>query len=79
MMRRALAELRLVFHAMTDPEQFHRPYVESNRLIAELVTRGPRRRGGEELRAYLTDAEWQLLAVYELPRRAPARPGGGPR
>ena len=25
MMRRALAELRLVFHAMTDPEEFHGP------------------------------------------------------
>ncbi len=67
MMRRALAELRLVFHAVTDPEQFHRPYLGRNRVIAELVDAGRGEEAERELYAYLTDAERQLLAVYEQP------------
>lgn len=63
-MRRALAELRLVFHAMTDPEQFHSPYVGRNRTIAELVEAGRGREAERALLAYLADAERQLLAVY---------------
>ncbi len=70
MMRRALAELRLVFHAMTDPEEFHRPYLGRNRFIAELVTAGRGEEAERQLYAYLTDAELQLLAVYELPNSA---------
>jgi DNA-binding GntR family transcriptional regulator len=70
LMSRALAELRLAFHAMTDPEQFHRPYVERNRLIAGLVNAGRGREAERELRAYLTDAEGQLLAAYEHPNGA---------
>jgi DNA-binding GntR family transcriptional regulator len=65
MMRRALAELRLAFHAMTDPEQFHGPYVGRNRVIAELVSAGRGKEAERQLYAYLTDAEAQLLAVYE--------------
>ncbi len=65
LMRRALAELRLAFYAMTDLEQFHRPFMERNRSIAELVVAG---RGDEaecELSSYLADAEAQLLAAHE--------------
>jgi DNA-binding GntR family transcriptional regulator len=64
LMRRALAELRLVFHAMTDSEQFHAPFVGRNREIAELVAAGRGREAERELLAYLADAERQLLAVY---------------
>ena len=39
MMARRLAELRLVFHVMTDPEQFHRPYLGRNRVIAVSFSR----------------------------------------
>jgi DNA-binding GntR family transcriptional regulator len=67
MMRRALAELRLAFHAMTDPEQFHRPYLGRNRVIAELVDAGRGEAAEQHLYAYLTDAEAQLLAVYAEP------------
>jgi len=67
MMRRALAELRLVFHAMTDPEQFHGPYIRRNRVIAGLVDAGRGEEAEQELYAYLTDAEGQLLAVYDHP------------
>ncbi len=68
LMRRALAELRLVFHEMADPEQFHEPFVSRNRAIAELVLGGDGDAAEKELLQYLTDAEEQLLAVYSAPR-----------
>ena len=64
LMRRALAELRLVFHAMADPEQFHAPYLTRNRLIAESVMAGDGVAAEAELLRYLSDAERQLLDVY---------------
>jgi DNA-binding GntR family transcriptional regulator len=67
MMRWALAELRLVFHAMTDPEEFHGPYLGRNREIAGLVSAGQGEEAEQALYDYLTDAERQLLAVYEQP------------
>jgi DNA-binding GntR family transcriptional regulator len=63
-MRRALAELRLVFHVITDPEQFHAPYLGRNREIAELVHAGRGAEAEKELCTYLVDAELQLLAAY---------------
>ncbi|HEY3977855.1 MAG TPA: GntR family transcriptional regulator [Streptosporangiaceae bacterium] len=73
LMRRALAELRLVFHAMADPEQFHAPYLQRNRTIAEAIMLGDGEEAASELMTYLADAERQLLGVY----RGPAP--GGPR
>jgi DNA-binding GntR family transcriptional regulator len=67
LMRRALAELRLIFHVMADPEQFHAPYLERNRIIADVIVRGDGRRAEAELLSYLTDAERQILAVYQVP------------
>jgi DNA-binding GntR family transcriptional regulator len=67
LMRRALAELRLIFHVMADPEQFHAPYLERNRTIADLIVRGDGQRAEADLRSYLADAERQILAVYQIP------------
>jgi DNA-binding GntR family transcriptional regulator len=64
LMRRALAELRLVFHAMSDPKQFHEPFVARNRIISDLVAAGDGDAAEKELLDYLADAERQLLAVY---------------
>lgn len=64
LMRRALAELRLVFHAMADPQQFHEPYVSRNRVIAEAVAAGNGEAAEAELLSYLNDAERQILDVY---------------
>jgi DNA-binding GntR family transcriptional regulator len=75
-MRRALAELRLVFHAISDPEQFHRPYLGRNRVIAELVSEGRGAEAERELYDYLSDAELQLLAVYS--ERQGVATGEGP-
>jgi DNA-binding GntR family transcriptional regulator len=66
LMRRALAELRLVFYVMESPEEFHRPYLERNRSIAESVMRGDGKSAERELLRYLADAEAQILASYNV-------------
>jgi DNA-binding GntR family transcriptional regulator len=66
LIRRALAELRLIFHAMADPEQFHAPYLRRNRVIAESVMLGHGDLAEQELLAYLTDAERQILDAYHV-------------
>jgi DNA-binding GntR family transcriptional regulator len=73
LMRRALAELRLIFHAMADPEQFHAPYLRRNRVIAESVMLGHGDLAERELLAYLTDAERQILDAYNVPAPAGTR------
>jgi DNA-binding GntR family transcriptional regulator len=70
LMRRTLAELRLIFHAMEPPEQFHRPYLERNRSIADSIMRGDGETAERDLLSYLADAEAQVLSAYEAP--APA-------
>jgi DNA-binding GntR family transcriptional regulator len=67
LMRRALAELRLIFHAMADPEQFHAPYLQRNRIIAEAIMLGRGEAAEQELMTYLADAERQILDVYRVP------------
>jgi DNA-binding GntR family transcriptional regulator len=73
LMRRALAELRLVFHAMADPQQFHQPYVSRNRVIAEAVIDGNGAAAEAELLSYLNDAERQILDVYSAQALDPVR------
>jgi DNA-binding GntR family transcriptional regulator len=65
LMRHALAELRLVFHVMADPERFHRPFVARNMVIARLIDAGDGAAAEKELLGYLEDAERQLLAAYQ--------------
>jgi DNA-binding GntR family transcriptional regulator len=69
LMRRVLAELRLVFHVMTDPEQFHRPFLARNKVIADLVEAGDGVAAEKELLSYLESAEQQLLAAYQAAYR----------
>jgi DNA-binding GntR family transcriptional regulator len=73
LMRRALAEMRLIFHVITDPEQFHAPYVGRNRLIAESIVLGDGETAEAELLRYLHDAERQILEAYERPVPVAAR------
>jgi DNA-binding GntR family transcriptional regulator len=72
LMRRALAELRLIFHVMADPEQFHAPYLERNRVIAESIMLGHGETAEKELLGYLGDAERQILDAYPSPSPVPA-------
>jgi DNA-binding GntR family transcriptional regulator len=76
LMVRALAELRLIFHAMEPPEEFHRPYLERNRSIADSVMRGDGEAAERDLLSYLADAEAQILAAYDVPSIANSQ--GGP-
>ncbi|MGH8794541.1 MAG: GntR family transcriptional regulator [Stackebrandtia sp.] len=66
-MRQLLAELRLVFLAMDDPNRFHKPYVERNREILARLEAGEVPRAQDLLAEYLADAERQLLDVFAPP------------
>lgn len=68
LMRRVLAELRLVFHVMDDPRRFHEPYLSRNKDIFELVKARDHVRAASALEAYLDDAEHQLVEAYPTRR-----------
>ena len=72
LMRQALAELRLAFHAARDLAAFHRQFVSRNREIAELVAAGDGRGAERALLRYLADAERELLALYRATATLPA-------
>lgn len=65
-------ELRLVFHGVGRPEEFHGPYLRRNHAILDTL----RERGGvaaaRRLRSYLDEAERQVLRAH---RAAPPAPG----
>lgn len=65
LMSRALAELRLAFHAMADAEEFHAPFVRRNRVLAELIAAGDGDAAERELIDYLAEAEAQILGVHD--------------
>ena len=62
--RRLLAELRLVFVVMADLREFHQPYLASNRELYELLAAGDVVAAEKALAAYFDMAEGQLLAAY---------------
>lgn len=59
-----LAELRLAFGLLRDPEFLHAPYVDMNRNILELTEAGEFARGAAALNDYLVHSERIVLAVY---------------
>jgi DNA-binding GntR family transcriptional regulator len=65
-MRRTLAELRLLFHLMSDPERFHAPYIERNDTIARLLEMRDGPAAQRELTSYLSDAKEQILTAYQV-------------
>ncbi|MDI9889248.1 GntR family transcriptional regulator [Streptomyces sp. HNM0645] len=64
LMRGVLAELRLVFHAMDNPRDFHEPYLARNREILAALKAADRVKAELLLAAYLDDAEKQLVQRY---------------
>lgn len=78
LMQHTLAELRLAFHVMVDPAEFHRPYLTRNRRIAELVIAGRGAEAEAELESYLVAAEHQILASQGDPAHEASRPGQEP-
>jgi DNA-binding GntR family transcriptional regulator len=64
LMHRLLAELRLAFHIMSSPRQFHEPFLVRNRNIVTLLQRGMIDRAATELQHYLEDALSQLVEAF---------------
>ena len=62
-----LAEMRLFFHQMDRPDEFHRPYLEENAAIDDLLARGRRVEAADRLAAYLSTAEEQLVRFIGAP------------
>jgi DNA-binding GntR family transcriptional regulator len=58
-----LAEMRLVFHRMSEVRGFHEPYLELNDRIAHLLETGEREQAAAAVEEYLTTAEQQILAA----------------
>lgn len=59
-----LAELRLAFGLLRDPEFLHAPYVDMNRSILELAEAGEFAKASSALNDYLVHSERIVLAVY---------------
>ncbi|KRF05272.1 GntR family transcriptional regulator [Arthrobacter sp. Soil782] len=65
LMDKVLAEMRLVFHAMSAAPDFHTHYVDRNAAVVEQLRRGENERAAADLRAYLDAAESELLGHLE--------------
>jgi DNA-binding GntR family transcriptional regulator len=74
LMQRVLAELRLVFHVMSNPRDFHEAYRSRNRDICRLVMAGELDSAETALTEYLGDARRQLVDAY---RASDGPPAGG--
>lgn len=61
-MERVLAQMRLVFHAMSETPDFHSHYVERNAELVQLIGDGKREDAAAMLREYLVGAEAELLS-----------------
>lgn len=61
LMDRVLAEMRLVFHSMASAPDFHSHYVERNVELVKRLRAGEREEAAAGLRAYLDEAEAELL------------------
>jgi DNA-binding GntR family transcriptional regulator len=59
-----LAELRLAFGLLDDPEFLHAPYVEINSTILDLFEAGKLQESAAKLGEYLVNSERLVLAVY---------------
>lgn len=58
------AELRLVFHEMVDPREFHEPYLERNHRLLDLLRAGDFPAAEAKLSDYLDFAERQLVEAF---------------
>lgn len=67
-MRQLLAELRLAFHVMKRPRDFHEHYLVFNRKIADLISSGDLPEAANQLDHYFDVAEHQLVAAFASQR-----------
>ncbi|MNV99179.1 hypothetical protein D3C71_1945070 [compost metagenome] len=59
-----LAELRLVFGLLQDPEFLHAPYADMNQQILQSVEAGEFGKAADALKDYLAQSERIVLASY---------------
>lgn len=64
-MRQLLAELRLAFHAMPRTREFHEPYLQLNRELADLMAAGDHEQAERRLESYFDTACEQLTGAFE--------------
>ena len=61
---RLVAELRLIFHIIAQPQELHEPYVARNRTLLQLLEAGRYSDAADELHQYLLDSEERILAAF---------------
>ncbi|MGY0487848.1 GntR family transcriptional regulator [Streptomyces sp. WG-D5] len=64
LMRSVLAELRLAFHVVDDPQRLHEPYLARNLELVEALRAGRRDEAETLLGAYLDDSRDGLVEAY---------------
>jgi DNA-binding GntR family transcriptional regulator len=64
MFPRLLAELRLAFGLIRDPEYLHAPFVDMNARIADFLETGERSQAAHAMEDYLVRSERIVLAAY---------------
>ena len=69
-MAQILAELRLVFHVISDPRNLHEPYIVRNRQVLEALRGGDIEGAEVLLKEYFDDAERQLVQAHAEANRA---------
>lgn len=74
LMQQVLAEFRLSYAFMTDPDRFHSAFLGRNQDIANLVRTGDLEGAARALERYLTDAETALLERYSVEAASSKRP-----
>lgn len=74
LMQQVLAEFRLSYAFMTDPNRFHSAFLGRNQDIAHLVRTGGLEGAARALERYLADAETVLLEQYSGEETSSKRP-----
>lgn len=64
LMRSVLAELRLAFHVVDDPQHLHEPYLTRNAQLLDTLEAGRHDEAEAQLAGYLDDSRRQLVEVY---------------
>ncbi|MFE7132500.1 GntR family transcriptional regulator [Streptomyces sp. NPDC057638] len=64
LMRSVLAELRLAFHVVADPQALHQPFLVRNRGILEALRSGDRTEAERLLAEYLADSRTTVVETY---------------
>ncbi|WP_024804796.1 GntR family transcriptional regulator [Nocardia sp. BMG51109] len=57
-------ELRLIFHVVADPSDFHGPYLRRNHEVFDTLAGGDAATAAQLLADYLDDAQARILAAY---------------